>query len=131
MPAHHTERPKQYTVAHLSTVLGADIVAKDIQSKTKEVMRAGVQEVKSVAADALGAAGAAAAGVVLDRVAERMTTGAEKVEGSKPKLQKAIHIAVAPRRKQSAKKAARKQAGPSMKTKTVRKAETKSARKKR
>ena len=85
-------------------------MAKKIQSKTSEVIKAGAQEVKLVAADALGAAGVAAAGVVLDRVAEGMNTGAEKVEGSKPKLQKAIQTAVAPRRKQRPNKAARKQA---------------------
>ena len=92
------------------------------------MIKAGAQEVKTVAADALGAAGVAATGVVLDRVAEGMNTGAEKVEGAKPKLQKAIQTAVAPRRRQRANKTAARR---SRKTKTVKKAKPQMARKKR
>ena len=118
----------QYSIAYTATVRGADIMAKEIRSKTKEVIKAGAQEVKTVAADALGAAGVAATGVVLDRVAEGMNTGAEKVEGAKPKLQKAIQTAVAPRRRQRANKTAARR---SRKTKTVKKAKPQMARKKR
>jgi len=103
-------------------------VAKEIRSKTKEVIKAGAQEIKSIAADALGAAGVAATGVVLDRVAEGMNTGAEEVEGAKPKLQKAIQTAVTPRRRGGAEKTGARR---SRKTKTVKKPKTQMPRKKR
>jgi hypothetical protein len=61
-------------------------MAKTAKTKAKAVAKKSAGAVQSVMADALGAAAATAAGVVLTRVAEGMGAGSKKVEKATPAL---------------------------------------------
>jgi hypothetical protein len=69
-------------------------MARSIATKAKraitQVAQCGARGVKSVAADALGAAAKAAAGVVLVSTAKALATGRTKVEQSIPAMERAI-----------------------------------------
>jgi hypothetical protein len=69
-------------------------VAKNTKTAAKEITKEGVESVRSVAADALGAAASAAAGVVLTRVAEGLGAGSKKLEKTTPGVQQAADSAV-------------------------------------
>ena len=84
---------------------GDGAVAKTLKTKVKQVAKTGAQGVSSVAGEALGAAAVTAAGVVLERVAQALGSGAKKVEKGKPAVQRAAKKAVSPAgRKRKAKK---------------------------
>jgi hypothetical protein len=61
-------------------------MAKTAKTKAKSVAKRSAGGVQSVMAEALGAAAATAAGVVLTRVAEGMDAGTKKVEAKTPAL---------------------------------------------
>jgi hypothetical protein len=69
-------------------------VAKKVRTVTKEIAKEGAESVRSVAADALGAAASAAAGVVLTSVAEGLGAGSKKIEKTTPGMQHAADTAV-------------------------------------
>ena len=69
-------------------------MAKNAKTATKKIAKEGVETVRSVAADALGAAASAAAGVVLTRVAEGMGAGSKKLQKTTPGVQQAADSAV-------------------------------------
>ena len=78
---------------------------KSVKTKVKEVAKSGAQGVSSVAGEALGAAAVTAAGVVVERVAQALGSGAKKVEEAKPSMERDAKKAVSPaRRKRKAKK---------------------------
>ena len=64
-------------------------VAKTAKRQAKKVAKTGAKQVGNVVAEALGAAAATAAGVVLTRVAEGMSSGAKKVEEKTPAVKNA------------------------------------------
>lgn len=59
-------------------------MAKGVKKKSRELTKKGVGALQSVVAEALGAAATTAAGVVLTRVAEGMSSGANKIEQKSP-----------------------------------------------
>ena len=63
-------------------------MAKNAKTATKKIAKEGVKSVRLVAADALGAAAAAAAGVVLTRVAEGLGAGSKKLQKTTPEFNK-------------------------------------------
>jgi hypothetical protein len=69
-------------------------VAKKTKTVAKEIANEGVESVRSVAADALGAAASVAAGVVLTRVAEGLGAGSKKLQKTTPGVQQAADSAV-------------------------------------
>jgi hypothetical protein len=69
-------------------------VAKNAETATKKIAKEGVESVRSVAADALGAAASVAAGVVLTRVAEGLGAGSKKLQKTTPGVQQAADSAV-------------------------------------
>ena len=69
-------------------------MAKSAQKQVKGAAKAGAKTVGSVASEALGAAVATAAGVVLERVAQGLGAGAIKVDKSAPALKSAAKKAV-------------------------------------
>jgi hypothetical protein len=81
-------------------------VAKKTKTVAKEIANEGVESVRSVAADALGAAASVAAGVVLTRVAEGLGAGSKKLQKTTPGVQQAADSAV--KRGVSAKKVSRR-----------------------
>ena len=69
-------------------------MAKNTKIVAKEIAKEGVESVRTVATDALGAAASAAAGVVLTRVAEGLGAGSKKLEKTTPGVQQAADSAV-------------------------------------
>ena len=69
-------------------------MAKTVKTKVKEVAKSGAQGVSSVAGEALGAAAVTAAGVVIERVAQALGSGAKKVDKAKPAVERAAKKAV-------------------------------------
>ena len=69
-------------------------MATNAKTATKKIAKEGVETVRSVTADALGAAASAVAGVVLTRVAEGLGAGSKKIEETTPEVQQAANRAV-------------------------------------
>jgi ribonuclease E len=106
------------------TEMAKESLVRDAQNKLVDAAKTGAEGVKSVAADALGAAATAAAtaaaGVVLEHVADALGAGKKKVEATA--AQSAFQA--------PAKKAVRKRATKKKKKAPAKKAAAKGARKK-
>jgi hypothetical protein len=95
-----------------------DMAKKSMMSEAQDTIvdaaKTGAQGVKTVASDALGAAAAAAAGVVLDSVSKALGTGQKKVEDAAPAAQRAMQRAAggSPRKPVAGRTAAKKRAAP-------------------
>ena len=64
-------------------------MAKSAKRQAKKVAETGAKQAGNVMAEALGAAAATAAGVVLTRVAQGMSSGTKKVEQKTPAVKSA------------------------------------------
>jgi len=78
----------------------------EAQDSVSEVAKAGAAIVKPVASAALGAAAAAAAGVVLDSVSNALKSGGQRMEKAAPDATDAVRIAATPSGKRKTKKKA-------------------------
>jgi hypothetical protein len=96
-------------------------MAKSTRKQVKYAAESGAQTVTSVAGEALGAAAATAAGVVLERVAQGFGSGAKKVEKSAPAMKSAAKKAVT-------KRVSMKKAPARKKAKTAKQAKTRKKR---
>ena len=100
------------------TEMAKESLVRDAQNKLVDAAKTGAEGVKSVAADALGAAATAAAtaaaGVVLEHVADALGAGKKKVEATKAQTafqappKKAVRKRAAKKKKALTKKAAAK-----------------------
>ena len=78
-------------------------MAKRTTTRAKNTIKAGAESVKSVAGEAIGAAMVTGAAVVLERVAQALSSGAKNVEQSKPAALTAVRKVAAPKRGRKAK----------------------------
>jgi hypothetical protein len=85
-------------------------MAKQLKTKAKDTAKAGAQGAKTVMAEALGAAAVAAAGVVITRTAQALSSGAKQAERAKPAAEAAAYRAVAPSPARGRKRNAKKKA---------------------
>jgi hypothetical protein len=81
-------------------------MAKKIQTRVKGIAKETAEQGGSVVAEALGAAAATAAGIVLTRVAEGLSAGGQSVKDKTPKAQKTAKRVTKKAIKRLAKKAA-------------------------